>query len=87
LTHWIDETDRAIVQRELEVIGPGQDTKPGSTVKIMYAKNADGTWLAQRTDTKSISSTGSPNGFVQTNVYSDYRKFAAKTTVQFEDTP
>ncbi len=86
-TSWIDQIDRAIVREEWEVIGAGQDTKPGSTVAMVFVENADGVWLRQSAEMRAISGSGNPPRFLQTNVYSDYRRFASETNVRFEDAP
>jgi len=86
--HWIDERDQAVARIEWEVVKAGVETKPGSTVKVTFAKNGDGAWLARKAEFFSINGDKlGGNRFFQTNVYSDYRKFTAETNIEFEDKP
>ncbi len=84
---WIDQADSTLLREEWQVIGDGQDTRPGSWVKIAFARNADGVNLIQRIEMKAISSKGSPARFFQTQIFSDYRKFTSETNVVFDGPP
>lgn len=83
---WIDQADRSVARREWDVIGPGQDTLPGSTVQLSFARNADGVLLPQQYIWKSVRGSGKVS-FLQTQLFSDYRRFTSQTNVSFGDTP
>jgi hypothetical protein len=84
---WIDQTDRSVPRKEWEVVGEGQDTAPGSSVKVQFARNPEGVLLPQQYIWRSASRKGKPAAFLQTQVFSDYRRFTTETNVQFDDKP
>jgi len=77
---------KTLARREWDVIGPGQDTLPGSTVQLSFARNADGVLLPQQYIWKSVRGSGKVS-FLQTQLFSDYRRFTSQTNVSFGDTP
>jgi hypothetical protein len=84
---WIAQTDRSIPRKEWEVIGGGQDTPPGSNVKLVFLRNSDGALLPQQYIWNSVKYKGKGVAFLQTQVFSDYRRFTSQTSVQFDDPP
>ena len=86
--NWIDEAENAVVRQDWEVLKEGVETKPGSKVQVVFTKNADGAWLPQRAEFVSVTGDKPSAARVfQTNVYSDYHKFAAAANIQFDETP
>jgi hypothetical protein len=84
---WIAQTDRSIPRKEWEVIGEGQDTPPGSNVKLVFLRNPDGALLPQQYTWNSVRYKGKGVAFLQIQVFSDYRRFTSQTSVQFDDAP
>jgi hypothetical protein len=73
---------------EWEVIGAGVDMKPGSTTKLIFARNQDGAWLLDRAELLILNGDKlGGNRFFQTNTFSDYKRFTSETSVQFDDDP
>jgi hypothetical protein len=79
---YFDPDSHVITCHEVEVVGPGSELKPGTHVKMDYAREAGGPSLLRKMTIhfKVRFDTGE-----QVHTYSRYRKFDSESTITFED--
>jgi hypothetical protein len=82
-TFWIDQEDRVASKIQFEVIREGVDGQPGSRAEFLFAKENDSLWMLRNLDSYLITK-GKPREFWQQERFSDFKKFSADSTIQFQ---
>lgn len=88
---WIDQEDHVVARHDAEVIRGGLDVRPGTTLKVTYAKEDGAVWFPRVVTTvaeiKPIDSPHEKYHEQVENRYSDFRKFGAQSTITYETKP